>query len=151
MCDCYRIDPDKKIPKETLDAIEKAMQQPMEVLPIEETYPRFVMVPQSNFDKLVKELEDLRKAKATDRSAELSREVDTLKELNAQYQERATKAESKLERVKWHPMTESPEPFVDVVLRDKAGGLSTAFYTDKSWAPQRNNAVAWCYVLKEEE
>ena len=83
MCDCYKIDSDKKIPKETLDAIEKAMQQPMEILPLEETYPRYVMVPQSNFDKMVKELENLRKEKATDRSAELSREVDTLKELNA--------------------------------------------------------------------
>lgn len=108
------------------------------------------MVPQSDFDKLVKELENLRKAKAKDRFAELSREVDTLKEQNVQYQERATK-EDLLEHVKWHPMTESMEPFVDVVLRDKAGGLSVAFYTDKFWAPQRNNTVAWCYVLKEEK
>ena len=85
MCDCYKIDPDKNIPKETLDAIEKAMQQPMEVIPLEETYPRFVLVPQGDFDKLTTELEHLKSLQLPTAVENLAREIETLKQLNAKY------------------------------------------------------------------
>ena len=148
MCDCYKIDPDKKIPKETLDAIEKSMQQPMEVLPLEETYPRFVLVPQGDFDKLTTELEHLKSLQLPTAVENLAREIETLKQLNAKYQERAVAAEAELKYLEWHPMTEIPEPWVDVIVRDAIYNYSISFHTGKEWAC-RDTCVAWCYTKKE--
>ena len=148
MCDCYKIDPNKKIPKETLNAIEKAMQQPLKVIPLEETYSRFVLVPQADFDSMTEELKHLKSRQLLTAVENLAREIETLKQLNAKYLERAVAAESELKYLEWRPMTEIPEPWVDVVVRDANYNCSISFHTSREWACH-NTYVAWCYLRKD--
>lgn len=150
MCDGYKIDPNKKIPKETLDAIEKAMQQPLLVKPLtpHDMYPNFVLVPQADFDNMIKELEHLKSLQLPTAVENLAREIETLKQLNAKYQERADTAEAELKYLEWHPMTEIPEPWVDVIIRDANYNYSISFHTGQKWACS-DIYVAWCRARKE--
>lgn len=150
MCDVYKLDPNVKIPKEALDAIEKEMQRPLAIAPLkpEEMYPRFVLVPQADFDSMTKELEHLKSLQLPTAVENLAREIETLKQLCAKYQERAVTAEAELKYLEWHPMTEIPEPWVDVIVRDENYHYSASFHTGIDWACG-DTCVAWCYTKKE--
>ena len=151
MCDAYKLDQNAEVPKETLEAIEKEMQCPLAIAPLkpEEMYPRFVLVPQADFDSMTKELAKLKALQIPSAVSTLSREVENLKTLNAKYQERAVIAEAELEYLGWHPMTEKPEPWEDVIIRDEMHRKYIGYHTGESWATGVKNPVAWCRVKKE--
>jgi len=151
VCDVYKLDPNVKIPKEALDAIEKEMQRPLAIAPLkpEEMYPRFVLVPQTDFDRMTKELAQLKALQIPSAVSNLSREVENLKTLNAKYQERAVTAEAELEYLGWHPMTEKPKPWEDIIIRDEMHRKYIGYHTGEDWATGVKNPVAWCRAKKE--
>ena len=150
MCDEYRVENAAEIPRETLEAIEKSMQQPWPIKPLtpHDMYSRFVLVPQGDFDKLTTELEHLKSLQLPTAVENLARDIETLRQLNTKYQERMDAAETELKNLEWRPMTEIPEPFVDVIVRDANYNYSTSFHTSKEWACN-DTYVAWCNIRKE--